>query len=366
MHPKFWNRIVTWSRVPENQRVASYGASLQFIPLERVEERYVPDLMELELLEQLKKVKARSNDLATWEMRSLSVEDTNAMLGILTMALPSREDGFRWKFCSGTPSRIARVLDSATKKPNSTRSVDASKILHFLEEPGAESLISTDEDVFRTLDSPESILDDSLRRGGSSLQSVREDIYSMESEPEIEWESESETETAARAASTARKIEEMPWSPPGAGHVASQELIQKVCRQLVLCISTLTCKQAWGQSVRQNSTLLVLHAGNYEYICIRHRETQTLYISDILHIPFLKDLGYGKVQVAIYLTALDDGSSPPVGVASGSLTRENPDASEHKNIVDATMDKQPRSRSRGRSNKGQRTMDLEVGPHLPL
>ena len=39
---------------------------------------------------------------------------------------------------------------------------------------------------------------------------------------------------------------------------------------------------------------------------MRHRETQTLFISDLLHVPFLKQPGYGKVQVGIYITALDD------------------------------------------------------------
>ena len=73
-------------------------------------------------------------------------------------------------------------------------------------------------------------------------------------------------------------------------------------------------------------------------------------ISDILHIPFLKGPGYGKVQVAIYLTALDDalcrialdaddGLSSAAGVASGSLTRD-PDAPEHRNTADVAVGKQ--------------------------
>jgi hypothetical protein len=52
--------------------------------------------------------------------------------------------------------------------------------------------------------------------------------------------------------------------------------------------------------------VVIIHSGNYEYVCIRHRETQTLYVSDILHVPFLGNPGYGKLQVGIYLTAIDD------------------------------------------------------------
>jgi hypothetical protein len=128
--------------------------------------------------------------------------------------------------------------------------------------------------------------------------------------------------------------------------------------------------------VRQDSTLLILHAGNYEYICIRHRETQTLYISDILHIPFLKEPGYGKVQVAIYMAAIDDalcritlddvadGSNTPVRVADKSPPGENDlDAPQNTNTAESQSaggSKRSKRRSRGRSKKRQRTMDFEV------
>lgn len=126
----------------------------------------------------------------------------------------------------------------------------------------------------------------------------------------------------------------------------------------------------------------MIHAGNYEYVCIRHRETQTLYISDILHIPFLKEPGYGKVQVGIYITALDDalrrmalndaGGTPgtPAGVAGSSLTKEKEcDASEDGNLTEVpktTVNKRSRKPSRGRSRKRQRTLDLEVSARLFL
>src|ERR1700691_4734479 len=39
-------------------------------------------------------------------------------------------------------------------------------------------------------------------------------------------------------------------------------------------------------------------------MCIRHRATQTLYVSDILHVPFVP--GYMKLQIGLYIAGLED------------------------------------------------------------
>jgi len=64
--------------------------------------------------------------------------------------------------------------------------------------------------------------------------------------------------------------------------------------------------QAWAQGVRTNSTFIILHSGNYEFVCFRHRESQTLYVSDILVVKHLSEPGYGKLQIGIYMAILDD------------------------------------------------------------
>lgn len=218
MHPQLWTTVIIWSRIPECQALASYGASLQFLSLEKVEEGFVPGLVAPELLGQLKKVKAHSNDLATWEIRSVSIKDTDAMLGVLSMALADGEGGFQWRFGSGTP-----VPGSSAKILDSTRAVDSFETFQLVQ----EALLTCEEEL-KVSDNVVSILDDSLKRGGSSMQSVRGEIYLKEGSPDIPWEDETEEETAARAASLARKANAMPWAPPGPGHVASQELIQTV------------------------------------------------------------------------------------------------------------------------------------------
>ena len=57
--------------------------------------------------------------------------------------------------------------------------------------------------------------------------------------------------------------------------------------------------------MRNSSTILVLHSGNHEIIGVRHRRTQTLYISDVIE-PHSCTPAYGKIQVGIYIAAILD------------------------------------------------------------
>lgn len=52
--------------------------------------------------------------------------------------------------------------------------------------------------------------------------------------------------------------------------------------------------------------MIVIHSGNFELLCFRHRRTQTLYISDILHVPFLEAPSYSKIQTGFYIAAVED------------------------------------------------------------
>ncbi|KIM77525.1 hypothetical protein PILCRDRAFT_11962 [Piloderma croceum F 1598] len=62
-------------------------------------------------------------------------------------------------------------------------------------------------------------------------------------------------------------------------------------------------QQAWAQAVRVDGTIVVLHSSNHELACVRHRKTQTLYVSDLIKPPMCKD---GKLQVGIYVAAIQD------------------------------------------------------------
>jgi hypothetical protein len=51
---------------------------------------------------------------------------------------------------------------------------------------------------------------------------------------------------------------------------------------------------------------MVLHSGNHEIIGIRHRETQTLYISHVIEPHSCSNPAYGKIQVGIYIAAVQE------------------------------------------------------------
>jgi len=50
---------------------------------------------------------------------------------------------------------------------------------------------------------------------------------------------------------------------------------------------------------------MVINAGLYEVIGLRHRARQTLYLSDIIEVP-KSALAYGKLHTGLYLAALKD------------------------------------------------------------
>ena len=51
---------------------------------------------------------------------------------------------------------------------------------------------------------------------------------------------------------------------------------------------------------------MVLHSGNHEVVGIRHRKTQTLYISRVIEPHFCSNPAYGKIQVGIYIAAIQE------------------------------------------------------------
>lgn len=227
LHPKYWSTLIRWSWIPRHDRLGGRAPSMHLVPMDNVEEDYVPEHFTLEMFKRLEKIRAESNDLATWEIRGLTIEDTDAMLGIISIASASGEGQFRWKTCSGIP--CAPLDDSIPKMTSRSQMHDSPEILSLIEEPCIDLEPVTDEGVLGMLDNPTSILNDSLKRGGSSIQYVRQDIYRKQLVSDPDWESETESEMAERAVSRAREAEEMEWTPPVTGHIPSRELIQMVC-----------------------------------------------------------------------------------------------------------------------------------------
>ena len=77
--------------------------------------------------------------------------------------------------------------------------------------------------------------------------------------------------------------------------------------------------------MRVGGSIIVLQSGNHEFIGIRHRTTQTLYISDLVNPHACKESSYGKLHVGIYIAGLRDAldrgrqvhSAQPPGSGNG-------------------------------------------------
>jgi hypothetical protein len=108
---------------------------------------------------------------------------------------------------------------------------------------------------------------------------------------------------------------------------------------------------------------MVLHSGNHEIIGIRRRKTQTLYISDVIKPHSCSNPAYGKLQVGIYIAAIQETidratqdneamkRNPPADI---SLKNEeaNPNADPDDHFPEGPT--KLYKRSRGSGSKGKR------------
>jgi hypothetical protein len=226
-HPKFWRSIMTWSGQPLCTSLGSYAASLQIIQMDKGKGYFGPEVMDEAVLERLEEMEARQDDLATWEILSLSVEDTDAMLGVLMMTVMSNDGEFKWTTTSGSACSLED--ENLPKLPSQKRTADAPEALALVESPwDVPRSSTTGTDTPDTLDSPAAILGASLRRGGSSFGAVRDDISIKEAVMVSFLERAGSDTESEVAGSRGDPRENMPWSPPGESHAISHNLIQRV------------------------------------------------------------------------------------------------------------------------------------------
>ncbi|KAH9487223.1 hypothetical protein JR316_0001292 [Psilocybe cubensis] len=65
-------------------------------------------------------------------------------------------------------------------------------------------------------------------------------------------------------------------------------------------------QHAWAQSVMHDTTFIILHCGRYERIGIRHRASQTLYLSGVIDTVNIKDPRYRKMHIGLHFAILED------------------------------------------------------------
>ncbi|KAF8954478.1 hypothetical protein BDZ97DRAFT_1928229 [Flammula alnicola] len=65
-------------------------------------------------------------------------------------------------------------------------------------------------------------------------------------------------------------------------------------------------QQVWVELVRVDATFIVINAGNYEIIGRRHRESQTLYISPVIHVSMQSNPTHYKIHAGLGIAAYHD------------------------------------------------------------
>ncbi len=70
--------------------------------------------------------------------------------------------------------------------------------------------------------------------------------------------------------------------------------------------SFLIAPQAWANAVKLDSSTMIWDCGNYLRIGIRHRESQTLYLSDLIDVRTCTDPAYGKIWLGLHLAIVSD------------------------------------------------------------
>ncbi|KAF9018406.1 hypothetical protein BDZ89DRAFT_1073919, partial [Hymenopellis radicata] len=65
-------------------------------------------------------------------------------------------------------------------------------------------------------------------------------------------------------------------------------------------------QKAWVAAVKTDASLIIFDCGNFVRIGIRHRELQTLYLSNLIDICSCKDPSYGELWTALHIAVASD------------------------------------------------------------
>jgi hypothetical protein len=63
-------------------------------------------------------------------------------------------------------------------------------------------------------------------------------------------------------------------------------------------------QKTWAEAVRNDATILVVNSGNFEFIGVRHRDSQTLFLSPLIEVQTTP--AYAKLHTGLYIAAFHD------------------------------------------------------------
>lgn len=199
LHPQIWKSVLVWWAVPVAQGDAVCDGSLRALYYLDVPKREVdgrtkhngPHYVDPDLWQELMEVCHKYGDMAIWEMKSVSVGDGSLMLGI--MALATGKEQFEWQVCKGG------------KDHRSGKSHHSPATIQLLDDPATVSKFGLEYPQSSPHEHSdialEVILDDALRRGGSSLQLVEEFDREMMREAGEQQDTKQKEQMAAEVSS---------------------------------------------------------------------------------------------------------------------------------------------------------------------
>jgi hypothetical protein len=200
LHPATWSSLLSWSATPCLGGRDIPGGSLQVLSLrtfgssvEGGNSNSRGDFVETQTWSRLMEARDKYEDLATWRMMTPSTEDRSIMLGVMVMAYTGE---FQWTLCS-PPTNLSSV-DECPKLLSPQRALDSPETMSLIKDLSDLDLGSSKDAV------ADRILDNALRRGGSSLESVFE-LDRTAKERVRAW-SDSDTDTTSSSLAPTRQL----------------------------------------------------------------------------------------------------------------------------------------------------------------
>ncbi|KAM6503004.1 hypothetical protein JOM56_002981 [Amanita muscaria] len=199
----------------------------------------------------------RRTPLATWEIKSLTAGGVEVMSAILNLGK------FFWTFCNDTCASIPKHQEEIEKVRRVRVGPDA-QAPPWITRPASSRLPPSLPRASRSSEHGSPAKDKDKKRKRDDEDEAYKDRHDM----------------------TAQKDE----AYKDRHDISAQSIVQ----------------QAWAQAVRVDGTVIVLHSGNHELVCLRHRESQTLYVSNVIEPPTCVEPGYGKLHVGVYIAVIED------------------------------------------------------------
>ncbi|KAG6907643.1 hypothetical protein DXG01_008093 [Tephrocybe rancida] len=72
------------------------------------------------------------------------------------------------------------------------------------------------------------------------------------------------------------------------------------------CISRQMLQHAWARAIEIDATFIVINCANHERIGFRHRESQTLFLSEVIDITKCSEPTYTKLHLGLYISIIED------------------------------------------------------------